>query len=280
MTPASATQTYANSALREGRSGERSVVGLSGEPVRIGFAEVGDPAGDPVVFLNGLVGLNDHWEGVVELIRGRARCILPQTPLLQLEGDDCSIHGATELTIHFLRQHLPGRRMVLVGNSFGGHIAAKIAIACPDMVRGLVLAGASGVLEKSIVADVQIRPSREWLERKIGELFFDQRKMNPADVDRAHKELSQRGSARAMVKLSRSARKNHLGEKLPLVQAPTLLIWGRQDIVTPPEACETFHQRIRGSKVVWLDQCGHAPMIERPEDFARSMHEFLDTLAP
>jgi len=234
--------------------------------------------GKPIVFLHGLVGLNDHWEDLVKRIEHRSRCVLVQMPLLNLEGEDCSIQGATVLTIRFLEQYLRSEPVVLVGNSFGGHIAAKIAIQRPDLTRGLVLAGASGLIEKSMVSDIQIKPSRDWLARKIGELFFDQSKMNPSDVDRAHKVLTARGSARAMVRLSRTARKNHLGEQLSNIQAPTLLVWGRQDVVTPPEACEQFAAKIPNNRVLWLDQCGHVPMVEKVEEFAKEMNAFLDGL--
>jgi len=233
--------------------------------------------GVPVVFLHGLVGLNEHWESVVDRVHERTRCVLFGLPLLQLRGEDCSIHGATRLTTKFLGDYLR-QPAVLVGNSFGGHVALRIAIENPELVRGLVLAGSSGLIEKSMVSDVQIRPSREWLRRKIGELFHDQSKMREADLDRAHKELSDRGGARAMVRLSRSARRDHLGDRISQIQAPTLLIWGREDIVTPPEAAEGFLRMIRGSRLVWLDRCGHAPMIECPDQFAAATLEFVTEL--
>ncbi|MBC7833590.1 MAG: alpha/beta hydrolase [Phycisphaerales bacterium] len=234
-------------------------------------------SGLPVVFLHGLVGLNEHWEGVVERSCHRARCIMFELPLLQLRGEDCSIQGVARLTSTFLRTQI-GKPAVLVGNSFGGHVALRIALEQPDLCGGLVLAGSSGLIEKSMVSDVQIRPSREWLSRKIGELFYDQSKMRDADLDRAHRELSDRYGARAMVKLSRSARRDHLGSRIGEITCPTLLIWGRQDIVTPPEAAEGFHHLIKGSRLVWLDQCGHAPMIERPVQFAESLVAFMADL--
>lgn len=234
--------------------------------------------GLPVVFLHGLVGLNEHWEGVVERVNHRVRCILFQLPLLKLRGEDCSIQGATRLTARFLEEYLD-EPAVLVGNSFGGHVALRISIEEARLVRGLVLAGSSGLIEKSLVSDVQIRPSREWLRRKIGELFYDQSKMREADLDRAHQELSDRGGARAMVKLSRSARRDHLGERITQIRQPTLLIWGRQDIVTPPEAGEGFSRMIRSSRMVWFDNCGHAPMMECPDQFAEALLRFADELA-
>lgn len=254
-------------------------------------------AGRPIVFLHGLVGLNEHWEDVVAKMAAAApekvRSVLLEMPLLGLRGDDCSIDGASHLAIKFLQQYFPAagampagyvpaggggdesKKPILVGNSFGGHIALKIALARPDLIGGLVLAGASGLIEKSMVSDIQIKPSREWLERKIGELFFDPKaNMNQADVDRAHAVLTDRHSARAMVRLSRSARRNHLGAEIHQISVPTLVLWGRQDIVTPPEAADEFHAKIRGSQIRWFEQCGHAPMIEASGPFAESLVSF------
>lgn len=233
--------------------------------------------GLPVVFLHGLVGLNEHWEGVVDLVCNRVRCILFELPLLNLRGQVCSIQAVAEMTSRFLQDYL-AEPAVLVGNSFGGHVALRIALDQPEQVRGLVLAGSSGLIEKSMVSDIQIRPSREWLVRKIGELFYDQSHMRPADIDRAHRELSERGGARAMVRLSRSARRDHLGERIGEIAAPTLLLWGRNDIVTPPEAAEEFNRLIRDSRLVWFDRCGHAPMIEAPQAFAAALAQFADEL--
>ncbi len=245
--------------------------------------QVGLVGSRPVVFLHGLVGLNDHWEGVVDGIQHRCRCTLLEIPLLQLRGDDCSIMGVETLTEKFLIERIArgtrGEKPILVGNSFGGHVALRIALNRPDLVGGLVLAGASGLIERSMVDTVEIRPSREWLSRKIGELFYNPGKhMRESDLDRAHRELNEKGGARAMIKLSRSARKNHLGSRIPDIHAPTLLIWGRQDIVTPPEAADQFMSLLPDARIVWFDECGHAPMIEKPEEFAKALLDFAGEL--
>jgi len=255
---------------------ERTLAGASGSVV----AKVVDTRGEgpPFVFLHGLVGLNDHWEDVVHKVRHRRRCVMLEIPLLKLRGDDCSIDGATRLTARFLEDYLdePG---VLVGSSFGGHVALRCALEHPELVCGLVLAGSSGLIEKTMVSDVQLRPSRDWLVRKIGELFHDpDTHMRDSDVDRAHKELSERSGARAMIRLSRSARRNHLGERIGDVSVPTLLIWGREDIVTPPEAAHGFHKMIPDATLVWFEPCGHDPLIEQPDQFARALLDFDDEL--
>ena len=236
--------------------------------------------GRPIVFLHGLVGLNDHWEEVVQRLTHRMRAVMLEIPLLSLRRDDCSIEGVEALTVGILDRHLAGERVpIIVGNSFGGHVAQLMALHRPQAIGGLVLAGASGLIEKSLVADIQTRPTREWLSRKIGELFYDPAThMRESDLDRAHKELSDRAGARAMVKLSRSARKNHVAGRIHLITPPTLLIWGRNDVVTPPEAAEQFMANLPDGRIVWFDECGHAPMVERPAEFARAILDFVDEL--
>ncbi len=254
--------------------GSHILHGPEGTPIEAKVESAG--TGRRVVFLHGLVGLNDHWEDVVRNIRHRAACELLEIPLLGLRGDDCTINAVTDMTARYLESR--AEPAILVGNSFGGHVALRVALERPDLVSGLVLAGASGLLERTMVREIQIRPSRDWLAEKIGELFHDRSKMREADLDRAHQELSVRGGARAMVRLSRTARRNHLGLKISQISCPTLLIWGKQDVVTPPEAAEQFHAKIPDTRLIWLEQCGHAPMIECPAEFAAAMNAFLDEL--
>lgn len=256
-----------------------TVTGLSRTGVAMRVVDVGE--GRPFVFLHGLVGLNDHWEDSVRHMSQRVRCVMLEVPLLELRDEDCSIDGVAALTERFLDGYFAGgmQRPVLVGNSFGGHVALRMALDRPDAVGGLVLAGAAGLIERSMVSDIQIRPSREWLTRKIGELFYDpSRHLRDSEVDRAFAALSDRGGARAMVKLSRSARKNHLGDRVQEIGAPTLLIWGRNDVVTPPEAAAQFLNRLPDARIVWFDECGHTPMIEKPEEFGAAVVAFADEL--
>lgn len=250
------------------------LVGPEGEPLVARVREFGE-GGQPVVYLHGLVGLNDHWERSATLLRSKIRGIMLEMPLLRLSGPACSIESVAEITTTFLADRVR-QPAVLVGNSFGGHVAMRIALSqYASNLKGLVLTGASGLYERSILANVEIRPSRNWLSKRIGELFYDKKNVWESDIDRAYAELSRRGGARAMVKLSRSARSDHLGDRLHLIKTPTILIWGQQDIVTPPDTAREFHSSIKGSKLVWLDQCGHAPMMEHPQVFADHMGEFI-----
>ena len=102
--------------------------------------------------------------------------------------------------------------------------------------------------------------------------------MNPGDVERAHTLLNERGGARAMVKLSKTARRDNMTDDLGEINQPTLLIWGREDVVTPPSAGQGFMELMPDARLYWLDDCGHAPMIESPEPFGVAVNEFFDDL--
>lgn len=242
--------------------------------------------GAPVVFLHGLVGQNKHWWHTVDTLSARARMVLVEAPLLSLKGSNCTIEGVSRLLGGILAREVD-EPAVVVGSSFGGHVALRIAVERPELLSGLVLVGSSGLYEAPfedeiesgmVPKDVQTRPDRDWMHRKIAELFFDPARMPEGIVREAHEALQPRGAARAMVKLSRTARKDHLGDRLSKVGAPTQVIWGRQDIVTPPRVAQEFAAGIPGAQLHWIDRCGHAPMVEQPEAFTAGLEAFLDRI--
>jgi len=235
-------------------------------------------SGDPLVMLNGLLGLNEHWFGCLPRLSKVAECLLVQPPLLEMKGSGCSVDGVTNLVASVL-ETITDRPATIVGNSLGGHVALRLAIQRPELVRSLVLVGSSGLFERSFGRDVEHRPSREWLCRKITDLFHDPSRMLPGMVDQAYEELSRRSAARALVKLGRSAKADHLGDYLPRITVPTLLAWGLQDIVTPPEVATEFQALMPNAKLVWLDKCGHAPQIERADELSAAIVEFLAELS-
>ena len=65
-------------------------------------------------------------------------------------------------------------------------------------------------------------------------------------------------------------------KELPNFTIPVNLIWGKQDIVTPPEVAEDFHRLMPNSVLNWIDKCGHAPMMEHPKQFNEILEPWLD----
>ena len=226
--------------------------------------------GEPVIVLNGLLGLNKHWMTCLNHWAARHEVFLLEPPLLEMKGPGCSVDGVTRMIAGVI-EALVDRPAVMVGNSLGGHVALRMALEHKRLVRRLVLVGSLVLFERGFEKGVEHSPSRAWLERKITDLFHDPSRMWPGMVDTAHAELSRRSAARALVKLGRSAKNDHLGERLHAVDVPVLLAWGRQDIVTPPEVAEQFKQLLPRATLEWIDRCGHAPQIEQAEALARTL---------
>jgi pimeloyl-ACP methyl ester carboxylesterase len=66
-----------------------------------------------------------------------------------------------------------------------------------------------------------------------------------------------------------------MADDLPNMETKTLIIWGRQDAVTPPNVGEDFNSLLPNSDLIWIDKCGHAPMMEHPNDFNEIMENWL-----
>ncbi len=233
--------------------------------------------GRPVAVFNGLLGLNEHWFGCLGPMTARSEVFLIQPPLLEMKGPGCNVEGVTRLAASVL-DSLIDEPAVMVGNSLGGHVSLRLAMERPELVRAIVLVGSSGLWERTFEKGAEHNPSKDWLEKKIRDLFCDPAKMRPGMVDEAHAELSRRQSARALVKLGRSAKKDHLGDRLHQVKVPVLLAWGKNDTVTPPEVAEQFHELLPDSRLRWIDRCGHAPQIEQPTALAEHIDEFVAEL--
>lgn len=234
-------------------------------------------AGRPIVILNGLLGQNEHWFPLLPALAQRHEVFLIQPPLLEMRGSGCTVDGVTRLIAGVI-ETLIDRPALMVGNSLGGHVALKLALERHPLVRALALVGSSGLFERGFEKGVEHSPSKNWLDKKIGDLFFDRGCMPPGLVEAAHAELSRRSAARALVKLGRSAKNDHLGEQIAGLPVPTLLAWGRNDVVTPPEVAEEFHSLLPNSRLVWLESCGHAPQIERPNELAAAITGYLEVL--
>jgi pimeloyl-ACP methyl ester carboxylesterase len=164
---------------------------------------------------------------------------------------------------------------VVGGNSLGGHAALELALAHPDRVSALVLAGSSGLFERGFTRGVPHRPGPAFVREKMEEVFFDPALVTAAGVERVRRIVTTRDLARRVLQVARAARLHNVAARLPGIRVPTLLVWGREDRVTPPEVAERFHALIPGSDLVLLPRCGHAPMLERPERFAAVVGDWL-----
>jgi pimeloyl-ACP methyl ester carboxylesterase len=244
----------------------------------VGLAFAGG-SGPRTIFLHGLMGLNEHWDTSVRWLAGHLRCEMLEFPLLELPPDDGTVAGVTALVIQYLEETAGQREpVVLVGNSFGGHVALRVAMERPELVSALVLAGASGLWEYNGIHDFTTRPTLEWMRTRLEEIFHDPRHVRDEEIARVHEAVNLRSFARALLRISRSVRRDCLADRLGAVRAPSLLVWGRQDRITPPDVGYQFANALPGARLAWIDDCGHAPMIEHPDRFAAEVSAFVGSV--
>lgn len=172
----------------------------------------------------------------------------------------------------------------VIGHSRGGgQIALRLAIALPDRARGVVLTGSAGLGEQSLVGSlVSLRlssPRRadyEGVRRVIATAFRNPVHATKDLVDEVYRVFNDEPShATNVLSLVRSVTRAPLADVLPHVRQPVCLIWGRQDVITPPAIARDFQRRLANADLFWIDECGHAPMIEQPDAFNRVLENWL-----
>jgi pimeloyl-ACP methyl ester carboxylesterase len=200
-------------------------------------------------------------------------------PIFEAPPDDLSVTGLRTHVEAFLEaERVPPA--VIIGHSLGGHIALDLAFHAPERVRALVLSGSSGLLEQRLTRSLPRRPSAELVREKMTEVFHDPAMVTVERVKAVREIVSRRSYVLRAIQVSRSARRYNLEDRLREIRCPTLLVWGTEDRITPRSVAIRFLGGIPSATLRLVPECGHAPMLERPDIFARAVEEFLDSLAP
>jgi pimeloyl-ACP methyl ester carboxylesterase len=203
--------------------------------------------------------------------------IVPILPLLELDLIHTTV-GGLEKFVHRFVEYRDYKDINVVGNSLGGHVALMYVLRHPERIRSLTLTGSSGLFENGMGDTYPKRGDYEYIRKKTELTFFDPQMASKELVDDLYETVNVRMKAIKIIALAKSAIRNNLGEEVSQIKQPTLLIWGQNDNITPPFVGQEFHQLIQNSELHYIDQCGHAPMMERPEEFNTNLLKFLRKL--
>jgi pimeloyl-ACP methyl ester carboxylesterase len=234
--------------------------------------------GQPVVLLHGLFGNPSNWRPIMEELAEHYRFFAPQLPIdLSEVRRDAAAVSLAELTDHIVQffDELGLDRAVLCGNSLGGQIALEFTLKFPERVEALVLCGSAGLYERSLAGGRPPRVCREFIRDRVSEIFYDQTYVSPDLVDDIYGMLSDRPYRRYLLKIAKATRDRYMLDELAQVRVPTLIVWGREDTITPPFVAEQFCDHIENAELRYIDRCGHSPPIEQPEAFSRLLHAYL-----
>ncbi len=278
---------YANEASQFVELSPGTVIHVRDEGPRDGF---------PIVLVHGSNASLHTWEPWVQRLTAKGyRVVTLDLPAHGLSGptpQGLYTNAAYVGIVEQLVDRLQLQRFVLGGNSMGGGVSWRYAVAHPDRLAGLILVDASGKpmpkgsspplgfrlarvpIARDILATVT---PRGLIDTSFKQSVSNQAIATPAMIDRYWELLLYPGNRRATVqRFGQYQGDDGAAAKLKGLTVPTLILWGREDKLIPVEVAEWFNSQIPGSRVTILDNIGHIPMEEAPD---RSLAPVLELLS-
>ncbi|MFP5262360.1 MAG: alpha/beta fold hydrolase [Blastocatellia bacterium] len=249
---------------------------------KIHYLEAG--SGPAVILLHGLGGDVSNWFATIGPLSEKYRVIVPDQIGFG-RSDKPMINYRVGTLVDFLDalyKELKIERATLVGNSLGGWTAAAYALAHPDRVERLVLVDAAGF---ALTGDVNPRtlnglsPSTlEGAKQLLAQIFYN-KQMFGSDAA-AGLMLTRRMMAGDGYTIQRFIDsivngEDVLDKRLSAIKQPTLIIWGREDLLTPLAMGERFKKEINGSELLVIEKCGHVPQLEKSAEFNAALMKFI-----
>lgn len=239
------------------------------------FIEEGE--GEPLLLLHGLFGALSNFKDIIDRFSSSYKVIVPILPLFELDILHTTVGGLAKHVQKFieLRDY---QNIHLLGNSLGGHVGLVHILKHPERIKSLILTGSSGLFENGMGDTYPRRGDYEYIKKKTEITFYDPKMATKELVDEVFEITRNRLKVIKIIALAKSAIRHNLGEELNNITQPTLLIWGNNDTITPPFVAREFQKLIPHSELHFIDECGHAPMMEQPKAFNEILDKFLQKL--
>ena len=238
------------------------------------YIELGE--GTPLVILHGLMGGLSNFEGVMNFFPNKGyKIVVPELPVYELPLVNSTVKSLAEFLDGFLK-FKKLKDVILLGNSLGGHIALLYAKFHPEMVKGLIITGSSGLYENAMGDGYPKRGDYDYIRAKSEEVFYDPKVATKEIVDEVFDSVNDRNKLLRTLAIAKSAIRHNMAKDLPNMLTRTAIIWGAQDGVTPPNVAVEFNSLLPNSDLYWIDKCGHAPMMEHPDRFNEIMFSWME----
>jgi pimeloyl-ACP methyl ester carboxylesterase len=242
---------------------------------KFSYTEAGE--GTPIIVLHGLMGTLSNFDGVFNhFSQAGYKVLIPELPIYSLPLLKTNVKNLSKHLKEFMA-HKNIDKAILLGNSLGGHIALYFTKLNLKNVAGLVLTGSSGLYEKSMGDTYPKRGNYDYIKAKTEEVFYNPEVATKEVVDAVFESVNDRSKVIKTLAIAKSAIRHNMAGDLPKMHTPACIIWGKNDTVTPPEVAEDFHKLLPDSDLFWVDKCGHAPMMEHPNEFNTILEGWLKT---
>jgi abhydrolase domain-containing protein 6 len=244
-------------------------------------------SGDTIVLLHGFGADKDNWVRFTRFLPKEYRVIAFDLPG---HGDNVRENDKA-CTIDFITQGFADAadglkldRFHIVGNSMGGWVGIRYTILNPERVITLGLFDTAGIkspepsdLQKAIEKgrNILIPTSEDAFQELMGYAFYKQPFIPwPAPHVLARKSLADAPFKQKMWNDIHSTYKDVAGV-LPDLRLPVLVLWGARDRITHVSSVQVLERYLPNSKTVIMPDCGHMPMLERPQEAALDYVAFL-----
>ena len=231
-----------------------------------GFSYIEQGEGEPLIVLHGLFGALSNFRGVFEHFSKRFKVIIPMMPLYTMPIIDTNVKNLGRYLSDFM-DFKKIDKAHLLGNSLGGHVALIYASKYLNRVKSMVLTGSSGLYENTLGGSFPKRGNYDFVKEKVAVTFYDPKHATKELVDECFDIVNDKGKTVRIISLAKSAMRHNMASELSKMDIPVCLIWGKNDTITPPDVAEEFKELLPKADLFWIDQCGHAPMMEHPEEF-------------
>ena len=237
------------------------------------YIEVGE--GQPIIVLHGLMGGLSNFDGVTKFFSAKGyKVIIPELPVYSMSLLKTNVKSFAK----YLRDFIEFKgldNVILLGNSLGGHIGLYHTKMFPERVKALVITGSSGLYESAMGGGYTKRSDYEVIKKKAQEVFYDPEIATKEIVDEVYETVNDRHKLIKTLAIAKSAIRHNMSKDLPKMRTPTCIVWGKNDIVTPPEVAVEFNHLLPDSDLFWIDKCGHAAMMEHPDTFNEILYKWF-----
>lgn len=232
---------------------------------KFSYLEIGE--GRPIIILHGLMGGLSNFDGVANYFPEKGyKLLIPELPIYKMTLLKTNVKNFAKYVSDFI-DHKGYKEVILLGNSLGGHIGLLCTKMYPEKIKALIITGSSGLYESAMGESYPKRGDRDYIQKKAENVFYDPKVATKEIVDEVYETVNDRHKLIRTLAIAKSAIRHNMAKDLPKMNTPSCIIWGKNDNVTPPSVAEEFHELLPDSDLYWIDKCGHAAMMEHPDEF-------------
>ncbi|MGC4022910.1 MAG: alpha/beta hydrolase [Cyclobacteriaceae bacterium] len=232
--------------------------------------------GPVVILLNGLFGNYRLWSKTVTALQDHYHVVVPRLPIFEIPAQHSNLNYLVEALHSFIEWH-KFKEVTLVGHAMGGQIALLYSYFNPEKVSNIVISGSTGIFESPLINKSLLSKeiNKDFVHEMVSHAFYEENQLTEIFAEEIYLTVENIPNRLMIGSLIKSSIQNGLSHSLNEINTPTLLLWGLEDKISPPETALHFHDFLRYSELRFIKECGHVPMIEQPEIFNQHLISFL-----